>query len=213
MCSKFIILSTEHFQFHINFFSFLSDFLVFPRVKGIQQYKKQQSSPSASHSNSHEDGAKPHLYCCVSDRRALGRDHWSSSCSSASHLWPSVAVTTATIALCSMEATGCNCRCHHQQTHALLHSQPTQTQRHRPHTPGTGYQKRSVRVRSKVDPTGELLSPYLYHIHDEHCTHSRDFFQMMDENPLTLLSPPYGKHISSKEKIIKISVFPHWAVN
>lgn len=44
MCSKFIILSTEHFQFPINFLSFFLDFLVFPRVKGIQQYKKQESS-------------------------------------------------------------------------------------------------------------------------------------------------------------------------
>lgn len=89
-----------------------------PSLKGIQENKEQRVHFYLS--NSRVSGGKSLLYRCVSNRRTLGRDRWSNFCSSATHPWPSAAVTLATTALCSMDAMGHYCRCHQQQTHFSL---------------------------------------------------------------------------------------------
>lgn len=182
-CVCFAFILTEYFQVHINFSSFQClRSPGFPQSEG-HTTKQGTRRLTAFLSNSHAGGAKPHLSCCVSDKKTLGRSGWSSSYSSASHPWPRTAVTMVTIAPCSMEATGHNCRCHHQQTHALLPSPNALTQQHRSHSPATTHQKQSLRLRSKVDASQELLSPNLYQTENKHWKYGGCLFHLMEENP------------------------------
>lgn len=85
----------------------------------------------------------------------------------------------ATIALCSTEATGHNCRCHHQQTHAFLPSRVCPDSA----SVATHPQKQSVRLGLKVNASGKLLSLYLYHTQNYHPTQVVYLLHVMEETP------------------------------
>lgn len=57
------------------------------------------------------------------------------------------------------------------------------TQQHRSHTPATSHQKQSLRSRSKVDASRELLSPSLYQTENKHWKYGGSLFHVMGEKP------------------------------
>lgn len=158
MCSIFI-LSTEYSQFHINFFHFNSlDLLVFPRVKDIWQNRQQEASlpfcpipmwvepkhtcPAVSATRGHWGGTVGPIPTAqlVTPGQALQLP------------WKPLHCAPWRPQVTNADATTSRHKPLSPPQHAL-------TQQHRSHTPATSHQRQSVRSRSKVDASWELLCP------------------------------------------------------